>query len=252
MRLLPVFMVFLAAFGPLEASAQPALQSVTTLVSEGRSDQARRALIEWWNEEWRGASRLDKQRGLWMRARLTVDPALAALDYQRLVVEYPGGPYSDQALFRLAQAAEARRDARGAAKHFEALAHDYPSSRHAAKATQWIESNPAAVAAVRSAAVPLAEETPEEVRREAPVESGGYAVQLGAFSDATGARRVADRAEAVGFSVRMVRVPGSELVRVRVGRFENQEDALELMRRVKAGGFEVVLVTDAAQEDPIA
>jgi len=47
-------------------------------------------------------------------------------------------------------------------------------------------------------------------------------------------------------------VPGSELIRVRVGRFENQEDALELMRRVKADGFDVALVTDAAQEDPIS
>lgn len=209
MRLLPVFMVSLAAVGPVQVTAQQALQSVTSLVSQGRSDQARRALIEWWDQEWRGASRLDKQRGLWMRARLTVDPALAALDYQRLVVEYPGGPYSDGALYRLAQAAEA--------------------------ALWSTEAAPA-----------------EETREEAPVESGGYAVQLGAFSDATGARRIADRAEAEGFGVRMVRVPGSELVRVRVGRFENQEDALELMRRVKAGGFEVTLVTDAAQEDPIA
>ncbi len=244
MRLLPVFMVFLAAVGPVQVTAQQALQSVTALVSQGRSDQARRALIEWWDEQWPGASRRDKQRGLWMRARLTVDPALAALDYQRLVVEYPGGPYSDRALYRLAQAAEARRDARGAARHFETLAVDYPASRHAATATEWLGRNPVAVAALRSAEVAAIE--------EAPVESGGYAVQLGAFSDATGARRVADRAEAEGFSVRMVRVPGSALVRVRIGRFENQEDALELMRRVKAGGFEVALVTDAAQEGPIA
>lgn len=244
MRLLPVCMVFLAAVGPGQVTAQQALQSVTALVSQGRSDQARRALIEWWDEQWPGASRRDKQRGLWMRARLTVDPALAALDYQRLVVEYPGGPYSDRALYRLAQAAEARRDARGAARHFETLAVDYPVSRHAATATEWLGRNPAAVAALRSAEVAAIE--------EAPVGSGGYAVQLGAFSDATGARRVADRAEAEGFSVRMVRVPGSTLVRVRVGRFENQEDALELMRRVKAGGFEVALVTDAAQEGPIA
>ena len=137
MRALPVFMVFLATVGPVPVTAQQALQSVTALVSQGRSDQARRALIEWWDEEWTGASRRDKQRGLWMRARLTVDPAMAALDYQRLVVEYPGGPYSDQALYRLAQAAEARRDARGAARHFENLAKDYPASRHAVTATAW-------------------------------------------------------------------------------------------------------------------
>ena len=186
-----------------------------------------------------------------MRARLTVDPGLAALDYQRLVVEYPGGPYSDQALYRLAQAAEAQRDDRGAAKHFAALAEDYPASRNAATATEWLERNSAAVAALRSTAVIVAGRPPEEPPEEAPVESGGYAIQLGAFSDATGARRFADRAEAEGFRVRMVRVPGSELVRVRVGRFESQEEALELIRRVKASGFDVALVTDAAQEDPI-
>ncbi|MFV2007270.1 MAG: SPOR domain-containing protein [Longimicrobiales bacterium] len=251
MRLLPVFLVFVAAVGPARVTGQQALQSVTTLVSQGRSDEARRALIEWWDEERPRASRRDKQRGLWMRARLTVDPALAALDYQRLVVEYPGGPYSDQALYRLAQAAEAGRDTRGAAKHFEALAADYPASRYAATATAWLERNPAAVAGLRSAEVAAAEEGPRDVRDEAPVESGGYAVQLGAFSDATGARRIADLAEAEGFSVRVVRVPGSELVRVRVGRFENQEDALGIMRRLRNGGFEVALVTDAAQEEPI-
>lgn len=248
MRLLTLFIGFVVVVGPVEVSAQQALQSVTALVSQGRSDQARRALMEWWDGEWPTASRRDKQRGLWMRARLTVDPALAALDYQRLVVEYPGGPYSDQALLRLAQAAEAGSDARGAAKHFSALAEDYPVSRHAATATEWLARNSAAVAALRSAAVVVA----EEVVEEAPVESGGYAVQLGAFSDATGARRFADRVEAEGFSVRIVRVPGSELVRVRVGRFETQEDALELMLRMKASGFDVALVTDAAQEDPIA
>jgi cell division protein FtsN len=250
-RLLSVFLVFLAAVGPAPVTGQQALQSVTTLASQGRSDEARRALVEWWDQEWPRASRRDKQRGLWMRARLTVDPALAALDYQRLVVEYPGGPYSDRALNRLAQAAEARRDEREAAKHFEALAEDYPESRHAATATAWLERNPAAVAALRSAEVAAAEDAPEDARNEVPVESGGYAVQLGAFSDAAGAGRIADRAAAEGFSVRMVRVPGSELVRVRVGRFENQEDALEFMRRVRAGGFEVALVTDAAQEAPI-
>lgn len=248
MRLLPLFLVFLVVVGPVQVSAQQALESVTALVSQGRADQARRALMEWWDQEWPTASRRDKQRGLWMRARLTVDPALAALDYQRLVVEYPGGPYSDQALLRLAQAAEAGSDARGAAKHFSVLAEDYPVSPHAATATDWLERNPAAVAALRSAAAVVA----EEVLEAAPVESGGYAVQLGAFSDATGARRFADRVEAEGFGVRMVRVPGSELVRVRVGRFETQEDALDLMRRVKAKGFDAALVTDAAQEDPIA
>ncbi|GMR14002.1 MAG: hypothetical protein BMS9Abin29_2230 [Gemmatimonadota bacterium] len=252
MRCLPVLMVFLAAVGPARVTAQQALQSVTTLVSQGRSEQARRALMEWWVEEWQGASRRDKQRGLWMRARLTVDPALAALDYQRLVVEYPGGSYSDQALFRLAQAADARGDAAGAAKHFEALADDYPASRLAVTATEWLGRNPAAVAAMRSAEVAASAEAPGEAPEEAPVESGGYAVQLGAFSDAAGARRMAVRAEAEGFRVRIVRVPGRDLVRVRVGRFENQADALELMQRLKDDGFEVVLVTDAAQEDPIA
>ncbi|MCH7563278.1 MAG: SPOR domain-containing protein [Gemmatimonadetes bacterium] len=252
MRALPLFMVFLAAVGPVPVTAQQALQSVTALVSQGRSDQARRALIEWWNEEWPGASRRDKQHGLWMRARLTVDPGLAALDYQRLVVEYPGGPYSGQALYRLAQAAEARSDARGAARYFETLAKDYPASRHSATATAWLGRNPVAVAELRSKEVAVTAEAPKEAPEEAPLESGGYAVQLGAFSDATGARRIADRAEAEGFSVRMVRVRGSQLVRVRVGRFENQEDALELLRRVRAGGFEVALVTDAAREDPIS
>ena len=40
-----------------------------------------------------------------------MDPVQAELDYQRLVIEYPGGLYSAEALLRLAQAAHAQ-DAR--------------------------------------------------------------------------------------------------------------------------------------------
>ena len=222
--------------------------------------------MEWWDEEWSGASRNDKQAGLWMRARLTVDPSAADLDYKRLVVEYPGGAYSDQALYRLGQAAEARSQGSAAARHFEALAEDYPASRHAAAATEWLARHPAAIAELRSGRESAVAEAPVTEGRgtleEASAETrdvqsyvdgtGGYAVQLGAFSGVTRARRIADRAEAEGLSVRMVRVPGSELIRVRIGRFENQDDALEAMRRVKADGFDVALVTDAAQEEPIS
>ena len=109
--------------------------------------------------------------------------------------------------------------------------------------------------AVEAPGTPLPDETPVEASDEPQAEmggSGGYAVQLGAFSDARRARRLADRAAAEGLDARLVRVPASELVRVRVGRFEDQDEALELMRKARAKGYEVVLVTDAAQEDPIS
>lgn len=274
-RLVAVLTV--AMLAPQHASSQEALEAAATLAAEGRSEEARRALMHWWDDEWSGASRLDRQRGLWMRARLTVDPSLAALDYQRLVVEYPGGPYSDGALFRMAQSAEARGDTPGAASHYAALMKDYPVSGHAVAARWWLGEHPESVAQLRAAeasrreqerqvidpepqaveapGTPLPDETPVEANDEPQAViggSGGYAVQLGAFSDGRRARRLADRAAAEGLDARLVRVPASDLVRVRVGRFEDQDEALELMRKAKAKGFEVVLVTDAAQEDPIS
>ena len=96
---------------PTSAWAQnPDLDRVERLMAEGRFSSARSVLQGWLDASGDLAVRADRQRGTWLRALLTVDPEMAELDLRRLVVEYPGGPFSDDALIRLAHGARAQSD----------------------------------------------------------------------------------------------------------------------------------------------
>jgi cell division septation protein DedD len=242
-----------AATGPAAAQRTAAaapdtvtLDRVEDLVQAGRTEDARAVLLTWWSRVLPKASRRDVQRGLWLRARLTVDPSQAALDYQRLVVEYPGGPYSAQALFRLAQAAWESGDSAGAARDVAHLARDYPGSRVRGDADAWL-------AAAGPPPPPPAVTTKDSAVAEAPpAQVGGrYAVQLGAFSSEARARSMQHRAEGAGFEARVVRVPGSRLLHVRVGRYDSSSAAADVSKRLEGLGFTAALVTDADREEPI-
>jgi len=82
------------------------LDDIEARASEARLDEARLALELWWESggDWSGR---DLERALWLRARLTVDPEMAALDYRRIVLEFPRGAYASRARHRLDQMAEA-------------------------------------------------------------------------------------------------------------------------------------------------
>jgi hypothetical protein len=226
------------------------LDRVEYLVQAGRTEDARTVLLRWWSRVLPQASRRDVQRGLWLRARLTVDPSQAALDYQRLVVEYPGGPYSAQALFRLAQAAWESGDSAEAARDVGRLARDYPGNRVLGDAQAWLAAAgpapppPAVTKAVAGRDSAVAHPPPAVV-------GGRYAVQLGAFSSEERARNVQSRARDAGFEARLIRVPGSRLIRVRVGRFDSAPAAAEISKRLDKLGFTSAVVSDAEQEEPI-
>jgi cell division septation protein DedD len=157
-----------AAQSPGQTS--PALDTVEAQIAEGRFLEAREGLERWWEGE-PGASRPERQQALWLRARLTVDPAMAELDFRRLVVEYPGGPWSDAALLRLAQGAEFRGDEEAARQYLGILARDYPQSPHRVEARERLARleagafPPAVGAGSADGASPVAEPTP---RVEAP------------------------------------------------------------------------------------
>ena len=125
--------------GPVVAQVSD-LQEVDRLARAGNASAARAALVTWWDAEHDSASREEQQRALWLRARLTVDPRQAIRDYQRLVVLYPGGMFTDEALFRMAQAAHALGDGEVARTHVEALVRDYPRSPVRRSAEAWLEA----------------------------------------------------------------------------------------------------------------
>jgi cell division septation protein DedD len=226
------------------------LDRVDALARAGQVREARQSLAAWWETESMGASRPDAQRALWLRALLTSDARQAAVDYRRLAVEYPGSAYASEALFRLIQEAVAREDWGAAEGLVRELERDYPASSRGREARAWL-------AAERARATGSGGELPvtppaEPSATAAPVQAapaaGPLAIQLGAFGTLETARALEARARAAGLVVRLVRVPGSDLYRVRSGAYHDPAEVAALRARVLGLGFEVMSVSDALQE----
>jgi cell division protein FtsN len=268
----------------------PTLDEVESLMNAGRTEDARVVLTAWMAPAApRGGSsrsgeraaarpsRADQQRALWLRALLTVDPAQAAVDFQRLVVEYPGGSFSDRALLRLAQAAEARGESMQARELLTTLLRDYPGSPIRLDAGRMLESipsedvlraaapattssmptsapatadAPAAPPAPRPAAAP---EIQPSTAGTPPGSSAGAAlrwtVQLGAFASVERAAGLRDELVAEGVEVRLVSVPGTRLIHVRTGRFASQPEAERVRQRLTERGLVATVAADADREE---
>ena len=262
--------LILAVGVAVPVGAQESLDVVDSLALAGRADEARTVLESWWQSQRVRSSRRDRQRGLWLRATLTVDPRMAGLDFQRLVLEYPGGLHSDEAMLRLGLISAATEDLPRAAGYFRTLVTDYPRSPQRRQAEEWLSEH---VWAVEEAEAEVREEEAEvreeeaEVReaaadadaREPDVDSPdraeratpGYAVQVGAFESEERARSLVAAVNASGFRARMVRVTGSALVHVRIGTFLDRTGAAELMVRVRRRGHEATIAVDVAEEEPM-
>jgi len=245
-RRILVGLAFLLAPGPMRAQTPLGLTQIDSLVMDGRTEDARQALMMWWdhanapvNSKQRvPTARIELQYAVWLRAVLTVDPVQAAVDYQRLVVEYPAGPYSDRALLRLAQAAEARGDALQAREYLRTLLRDYPTSPARLDAGRMLPS-------VESLADAAASPTPVPV----PSAAGSWTVQLGAFASLDRARALREEIGAGHLNARIVLVPPSRLIRVRTGRFQSKARAEGLRSALAARGLEATVSGDAIREE---
>lgn len=261
---LSVLILAMGVAGPVVA--QESLDVVDSLASAGRADEARIVLDSWWENARTQADRRDRQRGLWLRAILTVDPGMASLDFRRLVFQYPGGVHSDEALLRLGLIADAAEDLPRAAGYFRTLVTDYPRSSLRRRAREWLsehlvaveeaEAAVAALAAVEAEGVLEATAETTVVVGSANAGSGGpevaaprYAVQVGAFESEERARNLLASVSASGFRARMVRITGSDLVRIRIGSFLDRPRAVELMDRVRRRGHEATIAFDVADEE---
>ncbi len=239
---------------PAAAQEGPTLDQIEELAKDGRSEEARVHLIQWWEATLPEASRRDRQRALWLRGTLTVDPAHASLDFRRLVVEYPGGPYSDDALLRLAQVAHASGDGAVASAYVDALVRDHPGTPVTTEAVRWRDTAgppPEAAQEVEVQPPPPAEDVPARRQAEVVTQGPRFSVQLGAFSEVERARSLYRRALDEGFEARLVRVTDARLLRVRVGLFDSAASAGELLSQLRAMGFIAALVRDAHTEERI-
>ena len=268
--LLPLLLLLILLI-PRPGLAQNPLDRVEMLMGQGRIIMARDVLQEWLEGEGSSAGRMDRQRGVWLRGLLTVDPDMAALDFRRLVLEFPGGPYSDDALLRLAQRAHRFGDLPGAYAHYSALARDYPSSPYRARAVAWTrdhgEAARAAAAAASSAAASSTAASPaaatpgistaplpileDDESRVVPGPGDSLSVQVGAFRNLDGARSLASVLRASGYQPRLVRVAANDLIRVRMGRFSRRQEATRLLQELVEAGFEAAVVMDAHVEEEV-
>ena len=250
------------------AAAAQSLDQVDLLTRDGRVADARTELMAWWDASWDDAGRDERQKGLWFRGVLTLDPGQAASQFRRLAAEYPGGSWTAAALLRLGQVELLEGDVLGAERYFGDLVRDYPASGARLEAAEWLDANEVAIEQARlnrantvpptqstvpptqAAEVPppASEVPPPAAEAPSPVVRGDWAVQLGAFSSMQRAEELASRVEDAGFEPRLVTVGDSELVRVRVGYLNSAESAATLYDRIVQAGFEARIVQDVARE----
>jgi cell division septation protein DedD len=157
----------------------------------------------------------------------------------------------------LGLSADQRGELREARGHFDRLVREYPSSPRIEEAQGWIRSHQEEVDALPEEAPPAELVRPEvrvpleEARAAEGRTTGEFAVQLGAFRSLERALSLAEEVREAGQDPRVVRTPGNELAKVRVGRFPSREAAVELAGLLEGLGFEVTLATDAGAEERI-
>jgi cell division septation protein DedD len=266
--------LLLVAGWPSDVASQD-LGRIEALGADGRTSAARDSLLAWWDVEWSSASRGDRERALWLRGLLTLDPVEASASYRRMVIEYPGGAFTGRALHRLGNLAAAVGDTVAAGQWFGMLARDFSGSSLGGEAEAWLAGDrsavvgavPSAPAAPEVAAAPTMPTAPDpdsvpdtrsrqlpeddpptvEMPPESPPETP-WTVQLGAFQSEATAREIAGEAGAAGFEVRVVLVEDSDLWRVRSGRFTDADGARPLLERMRAAGLVAAIVPGADQE----
>lgn len=90
--------------------------------------------------------------------------------------------------------------------------------------------------------------SPQAPSRVAPNADARFTVQSAAMSEEARATALAAALRNAGFDARVVRIEGSRLVRVRVGRFSAVREAEALAARMRVARFEAVVVGDAHHE----
>ena len=246
--LVSVLTAFTLLMQPYVAEAQSTLEQVEQLTRMGRTDEARDELIVWWQDERLAATRRERQRGLWLRGRLTVDPVQAELDFRRLVVLYPSGQFTPDAVMRLAQAAFAMGDEVAARDYVNTLSRDYPRSDARGRAEAWITI---------AGPVPPPGDTPTRATSATSTESPSLAPEGApitedaagsAMDSATAAEASATEAEERGASATDDSAVTEEATEpamnyyVQLGAFGEEARALVLFEEMKAAGVDVRMV----------
>jgi tetratricopeptide (TPR) repeat protein len=199
------------------------------------------------------------------QARLASGDSKQALVYlQRLSADYPRSELRALGGVWLARAQLARGQAPAACTTLETALHlpridgetaallrdEQATACVVANATQRGADPPVHTPPV---SVPAAAKPPATRPAASPAAAtGSYTIQVAAFRERAGALSVVRQLERKGLpGARLVRVPNSALIRVRLGRFENAAAAGTQLSKVKAAGFAPIVVADANREQAV-
>lgn len=176
---------------------------------------------------------------------------------ERLRNDYPGSPQRETGWLWLARA----HFAAGSASAACTAARDGVSAASSANLRTLIElerDRACAPGAQNAAAQASAQQSPAQ--RQAPAQqqaagdnraasaTGEFAVQTGAYREASSARTIAEQMRARGFDVRVVLVGDSPLHRVRFGSFATSAEAAAAARTIQSAGFATIIVSDVRLE----
>jgi cell division septation protein DedD len=125
---------------------------------------------------------------------------------------------------------------------------DEPAAEPPAPAGEPVAKAPAASTALPTTAAatkPVPSPAPAPAPKMVSAGAGGFAVQVGAFGSAAGARKLVDDLQADGLPAYLLQpAPGKKLHRVRVGPVPDRAAADRLAAKLKSRGLPVNVVTD--------
>jgi len=237
-------------------SGNSELDRAQALADSGRTDEARASLGAWY-----GASQapepVELSRARLLRARLASDPDSAELDYVWVAIEGDAA-HAPQAFLRLAQLRLLRGEPERALADLERLRSSHPTDPRIGESWLWTGHAHEALGELEAACAAWRRAEPvDSVTRPAvsealrACEEGGavFAVQIGAFGEASGAETSRRRLESAGFETYVVTSGDDGLHRVRTGRFMHLTSAALYAERVRRGGFEAVVVLTGPASD---
>ncbi len=209
------------------------------------------------------------------QARYARGDSAQALQYlERLIADYPnsdhrtlGAAWLVRARGRSANKAELCATVRGVeagtnpetVQYFRTEVTRYcgtsaPAPRATAQQPRAIRDTTARLQPPRdtTAAVPSPTRPPRAAPATPATPAGRLTIQAGAFRELSGAQSVKRQLERAGFTdVRLVRVPGNQLIRVRIGKFADRAAASGVLARLARADISAVLVSDAHTETPV-
>jgi tetratricopeptide (TPR) repeat protein len=271
-------LVVLATTPVPAAARQPAssLDHVESALAAGRLTEARQTLEQWRRQHpagLAGVSSEEHARALLLEGRLSGEASAAEEAYLGVVLAYPSSAAAPEALLRLGQALVANAEYARAIGYLERLGTDYPGARQRTTGLIWLarayrlggqraaacanarraydaadgEADRHELAGLeRAAACSDGEASPATTPASSPATR--FAVQVGAFRERARAENLARMMREAGIDARVVAIDDSNLVRVRIGRFESARAAAVTAGNLAARGYSAIVVNDAHRE----